>query len=92
MYRPYSWLLALLFLHTVLAQRSFFIDKSCPANVRSVIYEAVNNLLMKASEMRNDSRLLDLLGFIYPRMTSYEKAVLFSIFPLHKNTLYIVFS
>ena len=82
MYCRRLWLLALLLLHVAMAQRSYFIDATCNSPVRGAIYEAINDILPRASVRRNDADLNAILALIYPELAGIQKTKLFGIFGL----------
>ena len=91
---PYLWTLALLWLqfHTVHAARLFYIDTSCPRNVRDAVYEAIFDLLPRAYSMRDDERLRSIMEYIYPELNYNQDSNLFRMFtpftPTMTNPLY----
>ena len=71
----YLWTSVLLLLPVALAaQKGFYIDRTCPPNVRGAIHEAIFDLLPTAYAFRSDKHLELIMSFFYPLLPiTYKK-------------------
>ena len=64
-------------LQAALAQRTYFVDGSCNAEVSEAIREGIEDLAAEATNRINDDALNTILGYIYPGMNAGQKTSLF---------------
>ena len=94
MWRPwlYLWTVALLLLHTALAEspfsrRSFYIDVTCPPNVKDAINEAIYVLLPLGWSMRSEPHLQPIIDYLYPLL---KKSQRYTMFRMSTSYIYII--